>query len=101
MTTKKHHQSSKKTAPKKVVPKKKVLPAKVRTRVPATSAVQHNKIAKQALEFIDEASYLLGNGIRESAKTTEQSRILAKKKARDLLGQASRHLAKAIEEGTT
>jgi hypothetical protein len=105
MTTSKHHSASKKTAARKVSPKKatkkKALPAKTATKSPRTSALQHNKIAKQALEFMDAASSLLSNGIRESAKTTDRSRILAKKKAHDLLGKASRHLARAIEDGTT
>ena len=103
MTTSKLHPSSKKTAirkvSKKTVTKKKVLPAKVSTEVTNKTAVSHNKVAKQALSFLDEAASLLRDGIRESAKTTANSRIVVKKKAHHLLGKASKELSKAIEEG--
>jgi len=99
MTTKKHHPASKKSASKKVVHKKRALPAKVSTKVSTKSAIRHNKIAKQDLVFLDEAAALLQAGIRESAKTTANSRIVVKKKAHHLLGKASKELSKAIEEG--
>jgi len=93
--------AAKKHVVKKHVAKKKSLPAKVRTKVTAKKAIQHNKLAKQALEFLDEATSLLRTGIREGAKTTEKSRIVAKKKAHNLLGKASRNLSKAIESGAS
>ena len=99
MTTKKYHPASKKSASKKVVLKKRALPAKVSTKVLTKSTIHHNKIAKQALGFLDEAAALLRAGIRESSKTTANSRIVVKKKAHHLLGKASKELSKAIEEG--
>jgi hypothetical protein len=105
MSTRKQHPSSKKHAARKVSKKpkakKKSLPAKVSTKVTAKSAVRHNKLAKQALEFLDEAASVLRTGIREGAKTTEKSRIIAKRKAHNLLGKASRELSKAIEAGAS
>jgi len=102
MTTRKTRRTPrKKRATKKSANKRKSLPAKVSTKVTTKSAVRHNKLAKQALEFLDEATSLLRTGIRESAKTTERSRIIAKRKAHNLLGKASRHLAKAIEDGAS
>jgi len=102
MKRSKHRRTSqKKRATKKSANRRKSLPAKVSTKVTTKSAVRHNKLAKQALEFLDEATSLLRTGIRESAKTTEKSRILAKRKAHNLLGKASRNLAKAIEDGAS
>lgn len=102
MTTSKRP-ASKKTATRKVtkktVTKKKALPAKVSSKVRTKTAVSHNRVAKQALGFLDEAASLLRAGIRESAKTTAHSRIVVKKKAHHLLGKASKELSNAIEEG--
>ena len=81
--------------------KKKSLPAKVSTKVTSTTTLRHNKVANQALGFLDEAASLLRAGIREGAKATENSRIVAKKKAHHLLGKASRELSKAIEDGAS
>jgi soluble cytochrome b562 len=104
MKTTNHHPASKKTAirkvSKKTLTKKKALPAKVSTKVTTKTAVTHNKVSKQALEFLDEAAALLRAGIIESAKTTENSRILVKKKAHHLLGRASKELSNAIGDGT-
>lgn len=104
MTTLTHHPASKKTAirkvSKKTLTKKKILPAKVSTKVTTKTAVTHNKVSKQALEFLDEAAALLRAGIIKSAKTTENSRIMVKKKAHRLLGRASKELSNAIDDGT-
>lgn len=91
---------SKKTAVKPAA-KKKSLPAKVSTKVTTKKTLRHNKVANQALEFLDEAATLLRVGIREGAKATENSRIVAKKKAHHLLGKASKELSKAIEDGAS
>ena len=101
MKTTTHRRSTKTHAAKTSATNGNSLPAKVSTKVTTKSAVRHNKLAKQALEFIDEATSLLRTGIRESAKTTERSRIIAKRKAHNLLGKASRNLAKAIEDGAS
>ena len=93
--------AAKNHAVKKPVAKKKSLPSKVSTKVTAKKSIQHNKLAKQALEFLEEATSLLRTGIREGTKTTEKSRIIVKKKAHNLLGKASTHLSKAIEEGAS
>jgi hypothetical protein len=81
--------------------KKKSLPAKVSTKVTSKITLRHNKVANQALGFLDEAASLLRTGIREGAKATENSRIVAKKKAHHLLGKASKELSKAIEDGAS
>jgi len=81
--------------------KKKSLPAKVSSKVTPKTTLRHNKVANQALGFLDEAASLLRAGIREGAKASENSRIVAKKKAHHLLGKASRELSKAIEEGAS
>jgi len=91
---------STKTAVKPVA-KKKSLPAKVSSKVTPKTTIRHNKAANQALGFLDEAASLLRAGIREGAKASENSRIVAKKKAHHLLGKASRELSKAIEEGAS
>jgi hypothetical protein len=105
MTTAKHSQVSKKRVARKVskktTSKKKSLPAKVSTKVTDEAALRHNKLAKQALEFLDGAASLLRTSIHEGAKTTEQSRIIAKRKAHNLLGKASKELSKAIEGGAS
>jgi hypothetical protein len=105
MTTSKRRSAWKKKVTRKTSRKpaarKKSLPAKASTKVTAKKALRHNKVAKQALEFLDEAASLLRTGIREGAKATEKSRIVAKKKAHHLLGKASRELSKAIEDGAS
>ena len=103
MTTSKRPASKKiatRKVSKKTATKKKALPAKVSTKVTDKTAVSHNKVAKQALGFLDEAAALLRAGIRESAKTSSNSRIVVKKKAHHLLVKASKELSNAIEEGT-
>jgi hypothetical protein len=81
--------------------KKKTVLAKHTSKATAKPTVQHNKLATQALKFLDEATALLRTGIQEGAQTTGESRILAKKKAHNLLGQASKTLSQAIEDGAT
>ena len=44
---------------------------------------------------------MLRAGVRGSAQTTAKSRIAAKKKAHDLLDQASSNLSKAINSGAS
>ena len=96
MKTTTHHRT-----PKTHATKGNSLPAKVSTKVTAKSAVPHQKAGNQALDFLDEATSLLRTGLREGAETTEEARITAKRKAHDLLGQASKSLAKAIEGGAS
>ena len=103
MTTSKRPASKKiatRKVSKKTATKKKALPAKVSTKVTDKTVVSHNKVAKQALGFLEEAAALLRAGIRESAKTSSNSRIVVKKKAHHLLVKASKELSNAIEEGT-
>ena len=88
-------------ASKKTAAKKKPLPAKVSTKVSSKTSVRNNLLAKQALDFLDEATSLLRLGIREGAKTSEKSKIIAKRKAHNLLGKASKHLSRAIEDGAS
>jgi hypothetical protein len=105
MTTSKKRPATKKAVTRKVSKtstiRKKNLPAPVSAKTTSKTTVRHNKVATQALVFLDEAATLLRDGIRESAKTTEKSRIVAKKKAHHLIGRASRELSKAIEEGAS
>lgn len=90
-----------KSSTTKAAPKKKATPVKVSTKaIPVPSGREH-QLAEQALRFVDEASSILRDGIREGAATTAKSRIAAKKKAHDLLGKASVNLTKALEESTS
>jgi hypothetical protein len=94
MTTNTHRPAAKKPAvikrgAKKPVTKKSSVLAKLTPKVRTKPIVHHNKLATQALKFLDEATALLRTGIREGAETTEESRILAKRKAHSLLGKAS------------
>jgi hypothetical protein len=86
---------------KKPATKKKTVLAKPASKATPKPTVRHNKLATQALKFLDEATALLRTGIQEGAHTTEKSRVLAKKKAHNLLGQASKSLSQAIEDGAT
>ena len=106
MTTHTHRLAAKKPATikrgaKKPATKKKSVLAKLAPKVTSKPTVHHNKLATQALKFLDEATALLRTGIREGAETTEESRILAKKKAHSLLGKASKTLSQAIEDGAS
>jgi|688.fasta_scaffold406507_1 hypothetical protein len=110
MTTSNHRPSSRKRAARKVskkpavkkpVAKKKPFPARASTKPTAKSAVRRNLLAKEALKFVDEAASVLRIGIREGVKTTDRSRIVAKRKAHNLLGKASRNLSKAIEDSAS
>lgn len=93
------------TAKRKSTPKKsassksKTKPRPAKKSTPAKPVA--DSMAEQALKFVDEAAALLRHGIREGAKTTAQSRAVAKKKAHRLLGQASSSLSQAIEGGTS
>jgi hypothetical protein len=95
MTTPKRKSPPKKSA----APKTKKWPTPAKKATAAKPAA--DGLAEQALKFVDEAAALLRSGIREGAKTTEQSRNAAKKKAHLLLGRASTNLSQAIEEGTS
>lgn len=85
----------------KPAPKKKAAPVKVSTKAIPVSSGREHQLAEQALKFVDEASSILRDGIRGGAASTAKSRIAAKKKAHDLLGKASGHLTKALEESTS
>jgi hypothetical protein len=106
MTTHTHRLAAKKPATikrgaKKPATKKKSVLAKLAPKVRSKPIVHHNKLATQALKFLDEATALLRTGIREGAQNTEESRILAKRKAHSLLGKASKTLSQAIEDGAS
>ena len=96
MTTHTHRLVAKKPATKK-----KSVHAKLTPKVTTKPTVRHTKLSTQALKFLDEATAVLRTGIREGAQTTEESRILAKRKAHSLLGKASKTLSQAIEDGTS
>jgi hypothetical protein len=96
MRTHTHHRAAQKTATKK-----KSVHAKLTPKATTKPTVRHTKLATQALKFLDEATAVLRTGIREGAQTTEESRILAKRKAHSLLGKASKTLSQAIEDGTS
>ena len=106
MTTHTHRLAAKKPATlkrgaKKPTTKKKSVLAKLAPKVRIKPTVHHNKLATQALKFLDEATVVLRTGIREGAQTTEKSHILAKRKAHSLLGKASKTLSQAIEDGAS
>ena len=106
MTTHTHRLAAKKPATikrgaKKPATKKKSVLAKLAPKVRSKPTVHHNKLATQALKFLDEATALLRTSIREGAQTTDESRILAKRKAHSLLGKASKTLSQAIEDGAS
>lgn len=106
MTTHTHRHVVKKPATikrgaKKPATKKTSVLAKIVPKVTSKPTVRHSKLATQALKFLDEATALLRTGIREGAQTTEESHILAKRKAHSLLGKASKTLSQAIEDGAS
>ena len=106
MTTHTHRHVVKKPATikrgaKKPATKKTSVLAKIVPKVTSKPTVRHSKLAAQALKFLDEATALLRTGIREGAQTTEESHILAKRKAHSLLGKASKTLSQAIEDGAS
>ena len=101
MKTTTHRRTTKTHAAKTSATNGKSLPAKVSTKVTTKSTVQDDKPGNHALDFLYEATSLLRTGIREGGETTEESRITAKRKAHDLLGKASKSLAKAIEGGAS
>ncbi len=96
MTTNTHRRAA-----KKPVTKKKSVHAKLPPKATTKSTVRHTRLATQTLKFLDEATALLRTGIQEGAETTEKSRVLAKRKAHNLLGKASKTLAQAIEDGAS
>lgn len=98
MATKKKP-TARKSAPRKKA--KKSTSKKATTKATPIPRGREQKLAEQALKFVDQAAALLRNGVRESAQTTAKSRIAAKKKAHDLLGQASSSLSKAIGSGAS
>jgi len=95
MPTTKRKSTAKKSSSS--APKKKPKPR----RKPAAAKPAADSLTEQALKFVDEAAALLRSGIRESAKSTAQSRATAKKKAHRLLDQASTSLSQAIEGGAS
>ena len=106
MTTSTHRLAAKKPAAikhdtKKRVTKKKTALVKLAPKVTDKKTVRHNNLGKQALKILDEATALLRTGIEEGTKTSEKSRVLAKKKAHSLLGKASKTLSQAIEDGAS
>lgn len=69
-------------------------------KVKSTASPEH-KAATAALKLVDEAATLLRSGISTSAKTTEKTRLEAKKKAHSLLNKASSSLAEVLGSGTS
>ena len=67
----------------------------------AAAAAEVQAAAEAQAAAVAQATALLRTGIREGAQTTEESRILAKKKAHSLLGKASKTLSQAIEDGAS
>lgn len=69
-------------------------------KMKSTASPEH-KAATAALKFVDEAATLLRSGISTSAKTTEKTRLEAKKKAHSLLNKASSSLADVLGTSTS
>lgn len=69
-------------------------------KVKSTASPEH-KAATAALKLVDEAATMLRSGISTSAKTTEKTRLEAKKKAHSLLNKASSSLAEVLGSGTS
>lgn len=93
--------AKKKPATKKPAVAKKSAAKKVNTKTTHIPSGREQKLAEQALKFVDEAASVLRSGIRSSAETTAKSRIAAKKKASTLLDKASANLSKAIGTGAS
>ncbi len=91
--------AKKKTTPAKSTPRTKA-PAKKPASTKAIPADREQKLAEQALGFVDEAARILRIRIREGATQTAKGRIAAKKKASTLLNKASTSLTRALESGT-
>lgn len=92
---------AKATKPKKSTAKKTTTAKKVNTKTTHVPAGREQKLAEQALKFVDEAASVLRSGIRTGAETTAKSRIAAKKRASSLLDKASTNLSKAISSGSS
>ena len=88
-------------APKKTV--KKVVAKKAAPKKAAKKVVQplEDRLAKEALQFLNDASKILRAGIKTANKTTSKARTSTHKKAHTLLGKATRHLDKVLSESTS
>jgi hypothetical protein len=97
--------ATKKAAPKKAAARKSAPKTSKATRSKATQSKaagpRETAAANAALKLVDEAAALLRKGIRVSANTTEKSRHEAKKKAHDLLNQASSSLGSLLSGSTS
>lgn len=94
---------AKTAAPKKAAPKKAAAKKTAPKKATQSKAAgpRETAAANAALKLVDEAAALLRKGIRTSADTTEKSRHEAKKKAHDLLSQASSSLGSLLSGSTS
>lgn len=95
------------------VPKTKKAPAKKKSaKRPApkkstpssgrqTYGPREQKIAGNALKLVDQAAAVLRKGIRTTADNSEKNRIAAKKRAHDLLTQATSSLTDLLKTGSS
>lgn len=102
MPVKKKTTAAKKAPAKKAkaAPKKKTTTtSKAKNTKPVGPREQ--KLASTALKLVDEAAALLRKGIRESANTSEKTRLATKQKAHNLLTKATGSLSDALSEGAS
>lgn len=97
--------TKKKTTAKKHVTKKPASKKAKKTKRKGTTAKHgssaENRLAKEALQLVDQAANLLRSGIRTTATTSAKAREQTKKRAHSLLGRASAQLEGALDSGTS
>lgn len=83
--------------------KKTKSPAKkapTKTKKSKSSTGSPDVTTHKVINFIDQAAGLLKKGVKETSSQTQSARKATRKKALTLLGQASKHLNEALDEGT-
>ncbi|HEY5792149.1 MAG TPA: hypothetical protein VIS74_02550 [Chthoniobacterales bacterium] len=83
-------------APKKAAPK-----TTAQKKAAAVRSSPEEKLATNALKWIDEAADLLRKGVNTTASSSAKARFEAKQKAHTLLTKAHGTLSQALTDGTS
>jgi len=91
--------AAKRTVKKVTASKPKAKKAKTAKKASRPAGPREHAVASSALKLVDQAAALLRRGIKTSADTTEKSRLEAKKRAHNLLSQATSSLSGILGSG--
>jgi hypothetical protein len=72
-----------------------------RTGKKTAAEPREEALANEALKLVDQAAALLRKGIRNSAETTQKTRLEAKQQAHGLLNKASSVLSDVISQSSS